>query len=52
MINENEEHRPILLQYPNIDLETKNILKKTILTAGAIKELKGVARNTIQIKKF
>ena len=47
MINENEEYKPILLPYPNIDLETKNILKKTILTAGAIKELKGVARNTI-----
>ena len=47
MINENEEYKPILLPYPNIDLETKNILKKTISTAGAIKELKGVARNTI-----
>ena len=47
MINYDEEYKPILLPYPNIDLETKNILKKTILTAGAIKELKGVARNTI-----
>ena len=47
MINDNEEYKPILLPYPNIDLETKNILKKTISTAGAIKELKGVARNTI-----
>ena len=35
------------MPYPNIDLETKDILKKTISTAGAIKELKGVARNTI-----
>ena len=47
MFVSNEEYKPILLPYPNIDLETKNILKKTILTAGAIKELKGVARNTI-----
>lgn len=45
-INE-EEYEPVLLPYPNIDLETKNVLKKTITAAGAIKELKGVARNTI-----
>ena len=45
--DKDKEHKPVLLPYSNIDLETKNILKKTISAVGAIRELKGVARNTI-----
>lgn len=39
-----KEYIPSKLPYKNIDLETKSILKKTINTAGALKELKGIAK--------